>query len=103
MFVQPVYHTDQAAQLFVSKIEPAHEIIALIVPHKLILQMRMRMRSHPLGARCLIFGRTFRLLPNFMYANSEGSGETARVRRLAWVFAGRLCDKYHNHMSWFKW
>ena len=35
-----------------------------------------------------------------MCANSEGSGETARMRRLAWAFAGRLCDKYHNLMSW---
>ena len=51
-------------------------------------------------ARCLIFGRTLRLLPDFMCANSEGSGETARMRRLAWAFAGRLCDKYHNLMSW---
>ena len=45
-----------------------------------------------------------------MYANSQGSGETvqdcvdaqahARMRRLAWAFPGRLCDKYHNLMSW---
>ena len=35
------------------------------------------------GARCLIFGRTLRLLPYFMCANSEGSGETAQMRRLA--------------------
>ena len=35
-----------------------------------------------------------------MFANSEGSGETARMRRLAWAFAGRPCDKYHNLMSW---
>ena len=35
-----------------------------------------------------------------MWANSEGSGETAPMRRLAWAFAGRLCDKYHNLMSW---
>ena len=34
-----------------------------------------------------------------MCANSEGSGETAPMRRLAWAFAGRLCDKYHNLMS----
>ena len=34
-----------------------------------------------------------------MCANSEGSGETARMHRLAWAFAGRLCDKYHNLMS----
>ena len=27
-------------------------------------------------ARCLIFGWTLRLLPYFMCANSEGSGET---------------------------
>ena len=26
-----------------------------------------------------------------MCANSEGSGEIARMRKLAWVFAGRLC------------
>ena len=37
-----------------------------------------------------------------MRANSEGSGETALMRRLAWAFAGRLCDKYHNIMSWLK-
>ena len=52
------------------------------------------------GARCQIFGRTLRLPPYFMCANSEGSGETARMPRLAWAFTGRLCDKYHNLMSW---
>ena len=35
-----------------------------------------------------------------MCANSEGSGETAWMCRLVWVFAGRLCDKYHNLMTW---
>ena len=35
-----------------------------------------------------------------MYANSKGSGETAQMRRIAWSFAGRLCDQYHNLMSW---
>ena len=39
-----------------------------------------------------------------MCANSEeGSGETVRMRRLTGAFAGRLCDKYHNLMSWLKW
>ena len=55
------------------------------------------------GARCLIFGRTLRLLSYFMWATSEGSGETARMRRLAWAFAGRLFDKYHNLMGWLIW
>ena len=48
------------------------------------------------GARCLIFGGTLRLLPYFMCVNSEGSGETAQMRRLARAFAGPLC----GHMSW---
>ena len=38
--------------------------------------------------------------PYFMCVNSKGSGETAQMRRLGWDFAGRLCDKYHNLMSW---
>ena len=53
-------------------------------------------------ARCLIFGRTLRLFQYLMCANSEGSGETARMRRLVWAFAGRLCDKYRNLTSWLK-
>ena len=54
------------------------------------------------GDKCLIFGWTLCLLPYFMWANSEGSDETTQMRRLAWAFAGRLCDKYHNLMSWLK-
>ena len=47
-----------------------------------------------------MFGRIFRQFPYFMCANSEGSCETVRMHRLAWAFTGRLCDKYHNLMSW---
>ena len=42
------------------------------------------------------------LVPYIVWANSIGSGKTARIHRLAWVFAGRLCDKYHFHMSRLK-
>ena len=35
------------------------------------------------GARCQIIGRTLRLHLYFMCATSEGSGETARMRRIA--------------------
>ena len=48
----------------------------------------------------LIFGQALRLLPYFMCANSEGSGETAWMHSLAWAFAVCLCDKYHKLMSW---
>ena len=51
------------------------------------------------GAICLIFGWTLCVLPSFICANSEGSGKTAWMRRLAWAFAGRLCDTYHYLLS----
>ena len=70
--------------------EPSHGIMVLFVLRKLILQTRMR--SHPVG-----LGRTFRLLSYYFHTSYEGSGETARMRRIAWAFAGRLCDKYHTH------
>ena len=69
----------------------SYEIMVLFVLRKLILQTCMC--SHPVGLDVWLFGWTLRLLPYFMCANSEGSG-------LAWAFAGRLCDKYLNLMSW---
>ena len=56
------------------KNEPSHEIIALQT-----LSSKKHAQSSS-GARCLIFGQTLRLLPYFMCANSEGSGETAQAR-----------------------
>ena len=52
------------------------------------------------GARCLMFG----LLPQFMCANRQGSGETARdaQARLSHRWDSRLCDKYQNLLSWLK-
>ena len=52
------------------------------------------------GARCLIFG----LLPHFMCAKCEGSGETAQdaQARLSHRWDSRLCDKYQNLLSWLK-
>ena len=40
------------------------------------------------------------LTPFVMWANSEGSGESAQMRRLAWAFAVGLCDKYPFLMCW---
>ena len=74
--------------------------MTLFVLRKLILKNTHAQPSSGATVLCLIFRQTLRLLPYFMCANSEGSGETARMRRLAWAFAGRLCDKNHNLMSW---
>ena len=76
--------------------EPSREIMVLFILRTHFSNAHAQPSSR---ARCLIFGRTHRLLPYFMCAISEGSGETARLRRLALAFAGRLCDKYHNIMA----
>ena len=34
-----------------------------------------------------------------VWASSGGSGETARMRRLAWTFAARIGDKYHIRLT----
>ena len=98
--------------------ELTHEIMAPIALCKLNFQTRIC--SNPLGpaATHLIFGQTLHLLPYFMCVNSEGYGETVQMcsltwtfavceqRRLwldcAWAFAVRLCNKYHNLMSWLR-
>ena len=63
--------------------------MASFVLRKLVLQTHMG--SHWVGLDAWFFGRTRRLV-SFV--------RTARMRRLVWVFAGRLGDKYHNLMSW---
>ena len=72
--------------------------MALFVLRNLTLQMHML--SHPVRLDVWVLVGPIFLRPYFICANSEGSGETARVRRLARAFAGRLCYKYHNLITW---
>ena len=46
------------------------------------------------GARDLAFCLKVPLYSLLVWASSGGSGETARMRRLAWTFAARIGDKY---------
>ena len=46
------------------------------------------------GARDLAFCLKVPLDSLLVWASSEGSGETAWMRRLAWTFAARIGDKY---------
>ena len=80
-------------EMFRSIIEPVLQILVLFILCKLDHSSNAHAQPSS-GARCPIVGRILHLLPYVMFANSEGSGETARMRRLAWAFAGRLCDKY---------
>ena len=74
--------------------------MALFVLRKLIFQMRMH--TNPVGLDVWFLVGPYCLLPYLMYANSEGSDKTAQMLRLTWAFTSRLCEKYHNLMSWLK-
>ena len=51
------------------------------------------------GARDLAFCLKVPLDSLFVWASSGGSGETARMRRLAWTFAARIGDKYQIRLA----
>ena len=51
------------------------------------------------GARDLAFCLKVPLDSLFVWASSEGSGETARMRRLAWTFAARIGYKYQIRLT----
>ena len=51
------------------------------------------------GARDLVFCLNVPLDSLLIWACSEGSGETARMRRLAWTFAARIGYKYQIRLT----
>ena len=51
------------------------------------------------GARDLAFCLKVPLDSLLIWTGSGGSGETARMRRLAWTFAARICDKYQIRLT----
>ena len=55
------------------------------------------------GARDLAFCLKVPLDSLLVWASSEGSGETARMRRLAWTFAARIGDKYQIRLTRSNW
>ena len=55
------------------------------------------------GARDLAFCPKVPLDSLLVWASSGGSGETARMRRLAWTFAARIGDKYQIRLTRSKW
>ena len=55
------------------------------------------------GARDLAFCLKVPLDSLLIWASSQGSGETARMRRLAWTFAARIGYKYQIRLKQSKW
>ena len=70
---------------------PSSEFVSSSIPSWQILTAH----AQPFrGARDLVFCLKVPLDSLLVWASSEGSGETARIRRLAWTFAARIGDKY---------
>ena len=70
---------------------PSSEFVSSSIPSLQILTAH----AQPFrGARDLAFCLKVPLDSLLVWASSEGSGETARMRRLAWTFAARIGDKY---------
>ena len=75
---------------------PSSEFVSLSFPSWQILTAH----AQPFrGARDLAFCQKVPIDSLLVWASSEGSGETARMRRLAWTFAARIGDKYQIRLT----
>ena len=72
------------------------EFVSLSIPSWQISTAHVQPFS---GARDLAFCLKVPLDSLLVWASSEGSGETARMRRLAWTFAARIGDKYQIRLT----
>ena len=75
---------------------PSSEFVSSSIPSWQILTAH----AQPFrGARDLAFCLKVRLDSLLVWASSGGSGDTARMRRLAWTFAARIGDKYQIRLA----
>ena len=75
---------------------PSSEFVSSSIPSWQILTAHAQTFR---GARDLAFCLKIPLDSLLVWASSEGSGETARMRRLAWTFAARIGDKYQIRLT----
>ena len=75
---------------------PSSEFVSSSIPSWQILTAH----AQPFrGSRDLAFCLKVPLDSLLVWASSGGSGETARMRRLAWTFATRIGDKYQIRLT----
>ena len=75
---------------------PSSEFVSSSIPSWQVLTAH----AQPFrGARDLAFCLKVPLDSLLVWASSGGSGETARMRRLAWTFAARIGDKYQIRLT----
>ena len=75
---------------------PSREFVSSSIPSWQILTAHVQPFR---GARDLAVCLKVPLDSLLVWASSEGSGETARMRRLAWTFAARIGDKYQIRLA----
>ena len=75
---------------------PSSEFVSSSIPSWQILTAHVQPFR---GARDLAFCLKVPLDSLLVWASSEGSGETARMRRLAWTFAARIGGKYQIRLT----
>ena len=79
---------------------PSSEFVSSSIPSWQVLTAH----AQPfIGARDLAFCLKVPLDSLLVWASSEGSGETARMRRLTWTFAVRIGDKYQIRLMRSVW
>ena len=75
---------------------PSSEFVSSSIPSWQILTAHVKPF---MGARDLAFCLKVPLDSLLVWASSGGSGETARMRSLAWTFAARIGDKYQIRLT----
>ena len=84
------------ASLIINIWAPSSEFVSSSIP---LWQISTAHAQPFRRARDLAFCLKVPLDSLLVWASSEGSGETARMRRLAWTFAARICDKYQIRLT----
>ena len=97
-FLDSFSKVQECFQKYSSKVNwaPSSELVSSSIPSWQISTAH----AQPFrGAMDLAFCLKVSLDSMLVWASSEGSGETARMRRLAWTFAARICDKYQIRLT----
>ena len=91
-----IFSSENTVNLIIIIWAPSSEFVSSSIPSWKILTAH----AQPFrGARDLAFCLKVPLDSLLVWASSEGSGETARMHRLAWTFAARIGDKYQIRLT----
>ena len=95
-YMYNIYKRERERNIYNNNWAPSSEFVSSSIPSWHILTAH----AQPFrGVRDLASCLNVPLDSLLLWASSEGSGETARMRRLAWTFAARIGDKYQIRLT----